>query len=174
MLSKTNGEILDQRQFNFGWELPKGVVVAIPEYELSELIKNGETETVELKATVGDPTEFAETVVAFANLKGGVIIVGVDDQTNVIGLDSRNHKDTITNIISSHCEPPITYSIEERSLNEKRILLVRIEEGHDKPYMLREKGPYIRANGTDRIATRFELDEFYHSRASAYPGFGRY
>ena len=35
------------------------------------LIKNGETETTEFKATVGDATDFAETVVAFANQKGG-------------------------------------------------------------------------------------------------------
>ena len=132
------------------------------------MIKNGETETVELKATVGDAPEFAETVVAFANQRGGVIIVGVDDKTNIVGLDSRNHKDTITNIISSHCEQSIDYSIEERLLNERRILLVQVKEGKDKPYMLREKGPYIRANGTDRIANRFELDEFYRQRSTGH------
>ena len=37
ILSKTSGEVLDQRQFNFGWDLPKGVVIEIPEYELLEL-----------------------------------------------------------------------------------------------------------------------------------------
>jgi len=75
LLSKKTGDIFDQHQVHFGWESPNGVVVTISDYELGELIKNGETETVELKATVGDASDFAETVVAFANQKGGVIVV---------------------------------------------------------------------------------------------------
>ncbi len=165
LISKKTSELLDERRFGFGWHLPKGVSVTIPDYDLQELIKNGETETVELKESIGEPVEFAETVVAFANQQGGVIILGVNDKTVTVGLDSRNQRDTVTNIISSRCEPPVDYSMEDRILNEKKLLLVHIKEGKDKPYILREKGPYIRANGTDRTATRFELDQFYGKNA---------
>ena len=167
LLSKKNGYILDERRYGFGWDLPKGVSIDIPEYELLELIRNGETQTVELKEKIGEPTEFAETVVAFANREGGLIVLGVNDKTNIIGLDGRDHyKDTITNIIRSHSEPPIAFNVEERTLQEKKLILVKVMEGKDKPYVLRDKGAYIRANGTDRIATRFELDEFYRRKAT--------
>ena len=34
----------------------------------------------------------------------------------------------------------------------------RIDEGEDKPYVLREKGFYIRRGSTNRLATRDELN----------------
>ncbi|GAH00479.1 unnamed protein product, partial [marine sediment metagenome] len=39
------------------WEIPKGVRLDVPEYQLNELIKNGESETVEFKAKIGKREE---------------------------------------------------------------------------------------------------------------------
>ena len=47
-------------------------------------------------------------------------------------------------------------------------MVIRVEEGRDKPYFVRERGPYIRANATDRIATRYEMDEIYRQKQSGY------
>jgi hypothetical protein len=168
LISKVSGEILDTRRFYSGWELPKGIVIDIPEYEIRELIRHGETETVEFKEDVGKPEEFAETVVAFANTKGGIILIGIDDHANIVGLSGRDHEGIVTNILRSHCEPPVEYRIDKRQLDEKNILVLRAWEGKDKPYTVRDKGPYVRANATDRVATRYELDEFYRAKQSGY------
>ena len=55
--------------------------------------------------------------------------------------------------------------------DEKEVILLQIEEGKDKPYTIRDKEPYIRAGATDRIVTRYELDEFYTQKRirSGYP-----
>ena len=53
--------------------------------EVEKLIQNGEFETVEFKA--GFNKETIETVVAFSNTRGGVIIIGADNQGNMKGLD---------------------------------------------------------------------------------------
>jgi hypothetical protein len=164
LLSKIDNSILDKREINFGWTLPEGVFIDIPDYNLEVLIKNGENQTTEFKKTIGDGHEFAETVVAFANSQGGIIIIGVDNKTNIVGLDNRDHINTITNIISSLCEPTIEYYPEERSLQQKELVLVKVMEGRNKPYSLRDRGVYIRAHATDRIATRFELDEIYSQK----------
>ncbi|MDR2719906.1 MAG: ATP-binding protein [Nitrososphaerota archaeon] len=169
LLSK-NGDILDERKVDFSWHyLPKGVMMDIPEDELLDLIQNGENQIVELKQTMCKSHKFAQTVVAFANQSGGgFIIIGVDDQKNIVGFDTENnYSDTITRIISSHCEPRIVHHTEERMLSEKskKLLLVKVMEGMDKPYVLREKGVFIRVNGIDRAATRSELDEFYIQKA---------
>jgi len=168
LISKGSGEMLDTRRFYSGWEIPKGVVIGIPEYEIRELIRRGETETVEFKEDIGKSEEFAETVVAFANGKGGIILLGVDDHANIVGLAERDYEGIVTNILRSHCEPQVKYEISRRQLDEKGIIILRVEEGKDKPYTVREKGPYVRANATDRVATRYELDEFYRAKQSGY------
>lgn len=169
LVSKTDNEILDSRRYYSSWEsFPKGVVIDIPEYEIIELIRHGETETVEFKEKIGKPEEFVETVVAFANSRGGIIFLGVNNHSKVIGLPENSYEDTITNILRSHCSPQVKCDISRRQLDEKDIMVIHVEEGRDKPYFVRERGPYIRANATDRIATRYEMDEIYRQRQSGY------
>jgi len=54
-----------------------------------ELIKSRESETVEFKKSTGEWKEIIETISAFANKKGGVILVGVDKK---LGLNERQIK----------------------------------------------------------------------------------
>ena len=171
IISKVNGEIIDTRRFYSSWELPKGITLDIPEYQLIEIIKRGETETVEFKEDVGKTEEFAESAAAFANAKGGLMILGVDDHSNIKGLEHRDYEGIINNILRSRCEPQVDYKLEKRQVEEKEVLIIRILEGKDKPYTIRERGVYIRANATDRIATRFELDKFYENKHSRIIGY---
>lgn len=169
LISKTDNEILDSRRYYSSWEtLSKGIVIDIPEYELKELISHGETETVEFKEKISIPEKLAEAVVAFANTSGGIILIGVDDHSKVIGFYEHGCEDTITNILRSHCNPEVTCEITKRQVDEKDIIVIRVEEGEDKPYFVRDKGPYIRANATNRIATRYEIDEIYEQKRSGY------
>jgi len=169
LVSKTDNEILDSRRYYSSWQsLSKGIVIEIPQYELRELISLGETETVEFKEKISKPEELAETVVAFANTKGGIILLGVDDHSKVVGFYEHGCEDTITSILRSHCSPELKCEITKRQVDEKDIIVIRVEEGKDKPYFLRDKGPYIRANATDRIATRYEIDEIYRQKQSGY------
>lgn len=169
LVSKSSGEVLDTRRFGTGWKLPRGVVIEAPEYEMLQIIRGGESETVEFKREISKPEEFAKTVVAFANGRGGLVLLGVDDNANIIGLSQRDYEDMITNIIRSHSEPQVKYDIEKRLLEEKSIMLLHVEEGSNKPYIVRGKGVFVRANATNRIATRYELDEFYEKRRSGLP-----
>lgn len=170
LVSKTDNEVIDSRRYYSSWDsLPKGVVIDVPEYGIKELILHGESETVEFKEKIGRSEKIAETAVAFANKRGGVILFGVDDYSDVVGLAEGKHGETITNILRSHCNPQIRYEISKRQLEEKDIILVHVEEGRDKPYFVRERGPYIRAHATNRIMTRQEMDEIYIQKQSRYP-----
>lgn len=86
------------------------------------------------------------------------------------GLAEGKHGETITNILRSRCNPQIRYEISKRQLEEKDIILVHVEEGRDKPYFVRGRGPYIRAHATNRIMTRQEMDEIYRQKQSGYQG----
>lgn len=167
LTSKVTNEIIDKRDIYLSWQtLPRGVVVDIPEYEILEMIQHGETETLEYKEGIGKPEEFAETAVAFANSSGGIILLGVDNHAKVVGVTDPKIEDSIANVLRSHCEEPVKYTADRRKLSEKDVIIVRVEEGKDKPYFVRDRGPYVRANGTDRIMTRYELDEIYRGKYS--------
>ena len=54
--------------------------------ELLEVLKNGENSGVEFKRDVTDNRSFAQELVAFANLEGGRVLMGVDDDGAVVGI----------------------------------------------------------------------------------------
>jgi ATP-dependent DNA helicase RecG len=67
--------------------------------ELLKLIKAGESESVEFKRSAGKTIH--KDIVAFANAEGGNILIGVDDDGSIVGTDTKNAMDRITNSIQS-------------------------------------------------------------------------
>jgi len=53
---------------------------------LLRLIEQGESETVEFKTFLPPDNVIARDLIAFANTRGGILIVGVDDRGAVLGL----------------------------------------------------------------------------------------
>lgn len=54
--------------------------------ELLEVIYNGENSGVEFKRDVIQNHELAKELVAFANLRGGVVLLGVEDDGSISGI----------------------------------------------------------------------------------------
>ena len=50
------------------------------------------------------------------------------------------------------------------------VLLITVRGGKDKPYGVKEKGFYIRIGATNRLATRYELDEMYSAKQNLFGG----
>ncbi len=171
LISKSKNEILDKREFHSSWRLPKDVIIDIPEFEIKQWIEQGESNTVEFKSQIesrpGDVNEFVESIVAFANSNGGVILLGVDDSAQIQGLSDKDSEERIGNVIRSHCISEPEYECIQRQIDEKEIIVIKVEEGLDKPYTVWQKGVFIRAGSTDRIAERYELDEIYRSRTTS-------
>ena len=55
--------------------------------ELLEIISQGETSKVEFKGDIDSPDKLNAEMVAFANSLGGLLIIGVDDNADVKGLN---------------------------------------------------------------------------------------
>ncbi|MDP3061733.1 MAG: ATP-binding protein [Chloroflexota bacterium] len=144
-----------------------------PEY-LESLILQGENEVLEFKEVVkggalGD--EFLESIVAFANNRGGRILVGVKDDCRVTGVTNADVvENSIQNLIRAKCDPPIRVNVKAVVVDNLQVLAVEVPNGDNKPYVLRDKGPYVRAGGSDRSMLRAELDAIYQARShSANP-----
>jgi len=174
LLSKETGKLLDHRRISLRWPtLQKDVIIEVTTDEIRELIKRGENEVVEFKQEITEEKtkdKFAETVVAFSNTSGGTILIGVNDNCEVVGIrDPRLEEDRARKTLRSRCEPPVEPDITAREIDEKLVLLVQVKEGENKPYTFREKGIFVRSGPNNRIATRDELDEIYSRKSTTLP-----
>lgn len=128
--------------------------------ELNRLIKKGESKTVEFKETLPNENNIAKTIIAFSNMAGGKIIIGVEDKTaKIIGINDDqaiDFPDKISNIIHDKCHPFILPEIYLEYVDDKKVLVVEVFPGALKPYYLKEKGKkegtYIRVGATNKPA----------------------
>jgi len=73
-----------------------------------ENLKSGESETVEFKKSISDFNGILATVSAFLNTKGGVLLIGVDDDGEVIGVKiGKRTLEDIVNKIAQNTNPKI-------------------------------------------------------------------
>lgn len=100
-----------------------------------------ESETVELKAIVVE--DIKKEVIAFANCGGGKLYVGIADNGEVVGVDKADDSlQQITNMIRDSIKPDITMFVHYEILNMdgKKVILVDIQQGTNRPYYLAKKG----------------------------------
>lgn len=122
------------------------------------MIDKGEDSKTQFKKDITNAIQLAQEMVAFSNTKGGFIIVGVDDSGNVTGLDSsdiRRLNQLISNSANENMKPPITPLSEIVKIENKKILVIGIKEGVNKPYCTSE-GVYFTKVGSDKRKTSQE------------------
>lgn len=100
-----------------------------------------ESETVELKAIVVD--DIKKEAIAFANCSGGRLYVGIADNGEVVGVDDADEAmQQISNMIRDAIKPDITMFVryEILDMDRKKVILVDIQRGTNRPYYLAKKG----------------------------------
>ena len=120
---------------------------------IAKVIKSGESETVEFKESF--TREALESLSAFANTKGGVVLIGVNDKGAVIGTKTEQSvlKDIANQIDQSTGLQP---SIKAIRVDGKNIILIQIPESKVKPVMHRGRA-YRRVGSTTRQMSVAEL-----------------
>lgn len=128
----------------------------------------GESQYLEYKQTLPNKSEsYIKTILAYANGKGGKLIIGVDDKTHaVIGVNEHERfqiMDAIANAVSDCCIPQIIPHISFQNVDGKSIIIVDIYEGAYRPYYMaslgKEKGTYIRVGAATRLADDIKIKE---------------
>ncbi|MFA4839851.1 MAG: RNA-binding domain-containing protein [Candidatus Neomarinimicrobiota bacterium] len=91
-----------------------------------------ESDTLELKKSVGEWKEIIETIGAFSNTRGGEILIGINNNGEVKGIEiGKNTFEDLTNKIKENTDPKIYPDISVEKLNNKHILSVKIKESND-------------------------------------------
>lgn len=140
---------------------------------LKELIKKGETSTVQFKANVHNEQSIAQEMVAFANSKGGTILIGVDDKTwEITGLTTdglRRLTNLLVNAADQHVKEPIFITTETEEVDGKMVMVVTIPEGTAKPYKDKD-GVIFLKNGANKrkVTSNEEISRLLQSSGYLY------
>ncbi|PGH37588.1 MAG: ATP-dependent DNA helicase RecG [Candidatus Nephrothrix sp. EaCA] len=128
--------------------------------ELKGLLEHGETTKVQFKSNVNNEQSIAQEMIAFANTKGGVILIGVDDKSwKVSGLsddDLRRLTNLLVNASSQHVQEPIFIETAVVDYEGKKVLAVAVPEGTAKPYKDKDGIVYMKNGANKRKVTSNE------------------
>lgn len=103
--------------------------------QLQELIAGGESQTVEFKRRFSSPEKIARELCAFANTEGGYLLLGVDDDRRIVGVESEKQDiELLTLVCSFYIEPPLDATIWVTSLEGKDIVVVYIAPSPNRPH----------------------------------------
>jgi schlafen family protein len=168
---------LDGREIDLRYgadSFPWDNVKASPENAYEQIrgwTKEGESSTMEYKQQLSaDERKVLKTVVAFANGQGGVILLGVDDDQAICGVEHEfplgslgKYKDKITDLIHAWLSPFPEYLLSHCVIGGHTVVALQVFEGRQVPYTLRGKDQapvvYVRRNASTYAATPAEIRE---------------
>lgn len=126
--------------------------------DIQQLMSQGENTNVEFKSADLRPEALAREIVAFANASGGVILIGVEDDQQISGLNQRkNYEEWCMNVARNNVTPLIRPAYSEILFDQQRVGILEVPKGQDKPYHTNDGKYLIRVGSTNRIATVNEL-----------------
>lgn len=131
--------------------------------ELDKIIISPESKTLEFKRDVSALKKIMRTIVAFANTAGGTIIIGREDNGEIVGVaDPLHAEEQLSSAIADSISPMIIPDIEIASFAGKTLLCIRVAHWPGPFYLLSEgseQGVYIRLGSTNRKAASEFIDE---------------
>lgn len=160
------------------------------EQVIRNALEAGEGERIEYKSRISQSDakqleEIIETVIAFANTKGGMILIGVDDHCVVNGVEHfiSPNPQTLHKKLSEYCvevrqaianglNQELEIHIGSYKIDGHWIVVINVPLGINKPYQRREKNLiFIRRVGSNKKAT---VDEIKDMIAESSPVKGPY
>lgn len=148
--------------------------------ELLEIIRNGESSSVEFKLDEIRPEQLAKEIVALANFHGGKIFIGVADNGEIEGIKRKNIEEWVMDtVFGRYIHPVIIPFYEEIEIDGRKVAVISFPAGISKPYVVRNNGRedvYIRIGSTSRLATREQQAQLYsiggllHTEVMPVPG----
>ncbi|TAH60230.1 MAG: hypothetical protein EWM50_06775 [Gottschalkiaceae bacterium] len=121
-----------------------------------EFLFNGETKNIEYKKEYSK--SILKTISAMANYQDGYIVIGIDDDSNVTGVDNpKAIKLMLENSINDNILPIPYYEIFEKKVDDKIIVVLQVFVGENTPYLYNNKA-YKRMNTSTVTTDKIEYE----------------
>lgn len=105
--------------------------------QLKKLVAQGEGLTLEFKRKASHPEKLVREMIAFANTRGGILLVGVGDDKNIVGLKFPEGESHVIQDALRACKPKL--EVEERFIpvsSTSTVLHYHIPESKRKPHYI--------------------------------------
>lgn len=136
--------------------------------ELLEIISNGENSGVEFKRDVLENYALAKELVAFSNLEGGMVLLGVDDDGSIAGLTRDHLEEWVMTVCRDKIRPAVIPFFETVKDVEsgKDVAIARVPRGGDvhSQWHNNRHTYYIRVGTQSRETTPQELSRLFQQR----------
>jgi predicted HTH transcriptional regulator len=136
--------------------------LSLDEVYLNELISKGESDVLDFKYAVNDSRKIARSLVAFANAKGGRLLIGVKDNGVISGVRSGEELYMVDTANMMYCIPEVQLTKQKRIYQGKEVLEVVIEK-YDSDKLcavLEETGKemvYVRMGSSNQLVNHIWL-----------------
>ena len=140
-------------------------------YSLTELIEKimlGEDSTIEFKREMPQRNSLAAEIAAFANTQGGIILIGIDDNGEIVGLEQQaldSVEKTVVEICEDSIEPAVPVFTEKLRIDDKNLLKIEVPRSlfvHKTP-----NGYFARQGSSKREMPTDQLARLLQSRSQA-------
>ena len=138
--------------------------------DLLALIANGENSGVEFKRDAIKPQDLAKELVAFGNLEGGVVLLGVEDDGTISGLqrDATQVEEWVMNVCRTHVRPGLIpfFQIIRDAEPGRDVAVVQVERGWTVLHRWHNQTAtyYIRVGTVSGEMSREELERLFQQR----------
>ena len=125
--------------------------------DVKNLAQTGEGAFLEFKRTVPSAEKIAREMAAFANTRGGTLLIGVDDDKSLIGVEGYQEEEFLLKKAAFEiCEPQVEIILEIVHFGVRDLLVIKIPEAESKPVFVHgKKGAvvYIRKDDQNKMAS---------------------
>ena len=121
-----------------------------------DMVFKAETANLEYKREF--TKNILKTISAYANYHDGELIIGIDDDLNIVGVNdviSLKHK--LENSINDTISPKPYYEITEKSINDKIVIIIKVYHGENTPYLYDNKA-YKRMDTSTIVVDRYDYE----------------
>ena len=137
--------------------------------DLIEKIYLGEDSTIEFKRELPHRESLGDEIAAFANANGGVILIGVDDDSEIVGIDRQNldsTEKTAVEICGDNIDPMVHIVTEKLQVDNKNLLKIEVPRS---PFVHKSSnGYFIRQGSSKREMATKQLARLLQSRSQAH------
>lgn len=119
--------------------------------QVVSVIRGGESQEVEFKQSFHSAHEIAKAICAFANTLGGMLLIGVSDKKEIIGI--REDPDSLQQQISAanqSVSPAPLVSVETHKIGGNIVVAVIVQKAQDNSYHTFQGAIYVRIGSTNR------------------------
>jgi ATP-dependent DNA helicase RecG len=149
--------------------------------ELLELIQNGENSGIEFKRDDLRPEQLARELVAFTNFMGGSVLLGVEDDGHISGIQRDDLETWVMNVCRDRIRPAIIPFFEVlRNVEGKDVAIIKVPRGatvhshwlnNRNEYLIRV-GSQVREASSDELGRLFQQRQMLRAEFSPVSGAG--